>query len=72
MYAKKRSIRRRNYSRNRHKAGRMGYTDNSVYYDGITYPRETRNGKDMIKVDGKWKEAGDGNFPWEKAAKPKI
>ena len=22
-------------------------------------------GKDMIKVDGKWKEAGDTGFPWE-------
>ena len=27
--------------------------------------RETINGKDMIKVDGQWKEAGDGGFPWE-------
>ena len=54
------------------KIGKMGYTDNSVYYDGITYPRETRNGKDMIKVDGKWKEAGAYSFPWEKDAKPKI
>tara|TARA_R100001163_G_C4931050_1_gene106970 strand:- start:66 stop:485 length:420 start_codon:yes stop_codon:yes gene_type:complete len=54
------------------KLGKMGYTDNSVYYDGITYPRETRNGKDMIKVDGEWKEAGTHDFPWEKAAKPKI
>ena len=51
------------------KLGRMGYTDDSVDYDGITYPRETRNGKDMIKVDGKWKEAGTHEFPWEKKAK---
>ena len=49
------------------KLGRLAYNDDSVYYDGITYPRETRNGKDMIKVDGKWKEAGD-DFPWEKTA----
>ena len=49
------------------KLGKLAYNDDSVYYDGITYPRETRNGKDMIKVDGKWKEAGD-DFPWEKAA----
>tara|TARA_R100000234_G_scaffold12530_1_gene6959 strand:- start:183 stop:605 length:423 start_codon:yes stop_codon:yes gene_type:complete len=52
--------------------GKMGYTDDAVYYDGITYPRETRNGKDMIKVDGKWKEAGSHEFPWEKDAKLKI
>jgi len=49
------------------KLGKLAYNDDSVYYDGITYPRETRNGKDMIKVDGQWKEAGD-DFPWEKAA----
>ena len=49
------------------KLGKLSYNDDSVYYDGITYPRETRNGKDMIKVDGKWKEAGD-DFPWEKTA----
>ena len=49
------------------KLGKLAYNDDSVYYDGITYPRETRNGKDMIKVDGKWKEAGD-DFPWERTA----
>jgi len=49
------------------KLGKLAYSDNSVYYDGVTYPRETINGKDMIKVDGKWKEAGD-DFPWEKTA----
>jgi len=49
------------------KLGKLSYNDDSVYYDGITYPRETINGKDMIKVDGKWKEAGD-DFPWEKTA----
>jgi len=49
------------------KLGKLAYNDDSVYYDGITYPRETINGKDMIKVDGKWKEAGD-DFPWEKTA----
>jgi hypothetical protein len=47
------------------KLGKLAYNDDSVYYDGITYPRETINGKDMIKVDGKWKEAGDTGFPWE-------
>ena len=49
------------------KLGKLAYNDDSVYYDGVTYPRETRNGKDMIKIDGKWKEAGD-DFPWEKTA----
>jgi len=49
------------------KLGRLAYSDDAVYYDGITYPRETRNGKDMIKVDGQWKEAGD-DFPWERTA----
>jgi len=49
------------------KTGKLAYNDDSVYYDGITYPRETINGKDMIKVDGKWTEAG-GDFPWEKTA----
>ena len=47
------------------KLGKLAYNDDSVYYDGVTYPRETINGKDMIKVDGKWKEAGDDDFPWE-------
>ena len=49
------------------KLGKLAYNDDSVYYDGVTYPRETRNGRDMIKVDGKWTEAG-GDFPWEKTA----
>ena len=49
------------------KLGKLAYGDNYVYYDGITYPRETINGKDMIKVDGQWKEAGD-DFPWERTA----
>ena len=49
------------------KLGKLSYGDNHVYYDGVTYPRETINGKDMIKVDGKWKEAGD-DFPWERTA----
>ena len=51
------------------KLGKLAYSDDAVYYDGITYPRETRNGKDMIKVDGQWKEAGTHDFPWEQKAK---
>ena len=50
------------------KLGKLSYGDDFVKYDGVTYPRETINGKDMIKVDGKWKEAGEDNFPWEKQA----
>ena len=47
------------------KIGKTGYTDDYVFYNGIKYPRETRNGKDMIRVDGVWKEAGSDDFPWE-------
>ena len=47
------------------KIGKLAYEDDYVTYNGEDFPRETRNGKDMIKVDGKWKEAGDHGFPWE-------
>jgi hypothetical protein len=40
------------------KIGKLAYGDNFVQW----------NGKDMIIVDGVAKEAGDGNFPWEKEA----
>tara|TARA_R110000764_G_scaffold129714_1_gene217512 strand:+ start:520 stop:930 length:411 start_codon:yes stop_codon:yes gene_type:complete len=49
------------------KVGKLAYGDDFVKHNGVTYPRETRNGKDMIKIDGKWTEAG-GDFPWEKEA----
>ena len=49
------------------KTGKLAYSDDAIRYNGITYPRETINGKDMIKVEGKWTEAG-GDFPWEKDA----
>jgi len=49
------------------RTGKLAYNDDSIKYNGITYPRETINGRDMIKVDGKWTEAG-GDFPWEKDA----
>jgi hypothetical protein len=45
--------------------GKLAYTDYSITYNGEVFPRETRKGKDMIKVDGKWKEAGHTGFPWE-------
>ena len=50
------------------KLGKLSYSDDNITYNGDTFLRETRNGKDMIKVDGKWKEAGDTGFPWEKDA----
>tara|TARA_R100000742_G_C4206066_1_gene33772 strand:- start:15 stop:428 length:414 start_codon:yes stop_codon:yes gene_type:complete len=51
------------------KTGKLAYGDNFIKHNGITYPREEIDGKDMIYVDGKWKEAGNGGFPWEKEAK---
>ena len=45
--------------------GKLAYSDNDVTYNGEVFPRETINGKDMIKVYGEWKEAGDHGFPWE-------
>ena len=45
--------------------GKLAYSDNDVTYNGEVFPRETKDGKDMIKVDGEWKEAGDTGFPWE-------
>jgi len=47
---------------------KLSYTDDYIIYDGVTYPRETRGGKDMIMVDGGWKEAGTHGFPWEQDA----
>ena len=54
------------------KIGKEGYTDDYVIYDGEQYPRETRGGKDMILVDGKWREAGWEGFPWEQDANKGI
>ena len=45
--------------------GKLAYADDSITYNGEVFPRETRKGKDMIKVDGKWREAGHTGFPWE-------
>jgi len=47
------------------KIGKLEYGDYHVKYNGETFRRETINGKDMIRIDGEWKEAGDGGFPWE-------
>ena len=50
------------------KIGKLEYGDDFVKWNGETFQRETIDGKDMILVDGKWKEAGDGEFPWEQEA----
>ena len=47
------------------KIGKLEYGDYHVKYNGETFPRETIDGLDMIKVDGKWREAGSHDFPWE-------
>ena len=47
------------------KIGKLEYGDDYIKYNGETFARETKNGKDMISVNGEWKEAGDHGFPWE-------
>tara|TARA_R100001443_G_C3240129_1_gene150546 strand:- start:127 stop:558 length:432 start_codon:yes stop_codon:yes gene_type:complete len=47
------------------KTGKLAYSDDSVTYNGEVFPRMDINGKDMILVEGQWKEAGDTGFPWE-------
>ena len=48
--------------------GKLEYADDYIKWNGDTFKRETRNGKDMIQIDGKWKEAGSPGFPWENEA----
>ena len=50
------------------KIGKLEYADDHIKWNGETFARETINNKDMIQVNGKWKEAGDGGFPWEQEA----
>ena len=47
------------------KIGKLEYGDDYVKYNGETFPRGIINGKDMILVEGEWKEAGSHDFPWE-------
>jgi hypothetical protein len=47
------------------KIGKLEYGDYHVKYNGEIFRRETIDGKDMIQVNGEWKEAGDTGFPWE-------
>ena len=47
------------------KIGKLEYGDYYVKYNGDTFRRETIGGRDMILINGEWKEAGSHNFPWE-------
>ena len=47
------------------KLGKLSYDDDHIMYNGERFEREDINGVDSIKVNGKWKEAGDTGFPWE-------
>ena len=47
------------------KIGKLKYADDHIKWNGETFEREIRNGKDMVKIAGKWKEAGHDEFPWE-------
>ena len=37
------------------KIGKLEYADDYIKWNGETFPRKTRYGKDMILVEGKWK-----------------
>ena len=50
------------------KIGKLEYGDFHIKWNGETFERRNIIGMDMIKVDGEWKEAGDGDFPWENEA----
>jgi len=45
--------------------GKLAYADDHIKYNGETFPRETIDGVDCIRVDGEWREAGSHDFPWE-------
>ena len=49
--------------------GKIEYGDDFVRDGKKTYHRKTRNGKDMVKVNGEWIEVGDNRLAWEKRAK---
>jgi hypothetical protein len=44
---------------------KLSYTDDYIIYNGDTYAREQKGGKDMIFFQGEWVEAGTMTFPWE-------
>jgi len=45
--------------------GKLEYADDYIKYNGETFSRQTIDGKDMIEINGEWKEAGSPGFPWE-------
>ena len=47
------------------KLGKLAYDDDHIMYNGERFERADIGGVDSIMVDGKWKEAGDTDFPWE-------
>jgi len=44
---------------------KLSYGDNYVVYNGDTYARQQKGGKDMIFFEGQWVESGTVTFPWE-------
>ena len=49
------------------KIGKLEYADDYIKWNGVTFPRKTRYGKDMIQNPNtkQWKEAGDKTLPRE-------
>ena len=50
------------------KLGKLAYDNDHIMYNGDRFERKDIDGVDSIKVNGKWKEAGDTGFPWENDA----
>jgi hypothetical protein len=50
------------------KIGKLAYADDHVKWNGEVFLRGNIDGKDMIQVDGEWREAGSRDFPWENEA----
>lgn len=65
----KRVIRHESVHAKEMKEGRIEYGDDFIRDGNNTYLRQTRNGKDMVKVNGEWYEVGDRRLSWEKRAK---
>ena len=47
------------------KIGKLKYEDYYINYNGATYERQTIEGKDMIRYEGEWIQAGSTELPWE-------
>ena len=45
--------------------GKLVYEDDYVQWNGHTYERQDIEGKDMIKFEGNWIQAGSTEIPWE-------